>query len=135
MNKGFTFIELMIVIIIIGILAAIAIPNYIEIVERQKAAEAIKGAEVLQMALEDFYLSTGSERYPLNFDDLSPSGAKFRDFLSEWGIDLSKTEIKVVDYFPVYPKKGTIYCRLTRDCYEIRVCGRGRNALITLSSH
>ncbi|HPA45984.1 MAG TPA: prepilin-type N-terminal cleavage/methylation domain-containing protein [bacterium] len=62
-RKAFTLIELLIVVAIIGILAAIAIPNYLNAQTRAKIARVWGDLKALEMALETFALDKGNQ-YP-----------------------------------------------------------------------
>ncbi len=60
--KGFTLIELLIVVAIIGILAAIAVPNFLNAQVRAKVARAESEMRSLQNSLESFFIDNNS--YP-----------------------------------------------------------------------
>jgi type IV pilus assembly protein PilE len=54
-NRGFTLIELMIVVAIIAILSAIAIPSYTQYVARSKLTEAFSGLSGMAVAAQQYY--------------------------------------------------------------------------------
>ena len=55
-SDGFTMLEVMIVVAIVGILAAIALPNYSDYVKRGKIIEATSALSDLRTRYEQFYL-------------------------------------------------------------------------------
>ena len=72
-RKGFTLLELIIVIVIIGILASLAMPRFIRTAERSRAAEALAQVGAVRGSMQRYYASdqsyTGATFARLDVDD------------------------------------------------------------------
>ncbi len=70
-REGFTLIELMVVVVVIGILAALALPNYANMQDHAKVAGTQSAAHTVQLALEN-YAATHDGIYSAAAADITP---------------------------------------------------------------
>ena len=79
--KGFTLIELLVVIVIVGVLSAVAIPQFLNQVRRSRTAEAQAALTAVGRASEVYRLDTSE--YPAGYDDIKPTAANKGKYLND----------------------------------------------------
>src|SRR5262245_60740360 len=87
-DRGFTLIELMITLVVIGVLAAIAIPNLVSAIDRGKQKRTMADMRTIGTAVEAYAVDNGS--YPISTDaatlasEVSPSYVRPMPQLDGW---------------------------------------------------
>jgi type II secretion system protein G len=79
--KGFTLIELLVVIVIVGVLSAVAIPQFLNQVRRSRTAEAQAALTEVGRASEVYRLDFGV--YPETYDNIKYGGANNDKYMND----------------------------------------------------
>lgn len=103
MKKGFTLMELLVVVLIVGILSAVALPQYEKAVEKSRSAEALSLLKSIHQAQKIYFMQTGTHTSKLDDLDITFSGAADHDMGS--GITGKKTKYFV--YYTNFDSNGS----------------------------
>lgn len=109
---GFTLIELLVVVLIIGILSAIALPQYTVAVEKARAAEALQNIRTIEEQMKLYLMENG---------DLLPDYVYFQDFspVKLGGVSSREGSNDLISkyfnyYNPYITPQGTLYIEVGR---------------------
>jgi prepilin-type N-terminal cleavage/methylation domain-containing protein len=143
---GFTLIELMVVIVIIGILVAIALPNFIGAQDRAKVASVKANMHTFQTALETYAVDWGGQ-YPtnvVNAKSQATTDGYWKDFinpidkavtsLTDYNATVATTDAGTVQYNPSAPVGTSITRYFVYGADKVGVKIKDKGTPFTLSN-
>ena len=129
-KKGFTLIEILVVVLIVGILTAIALPQYQKVRDRVQYSTVMPIVKTVGDAMERYYMQHGSYPTRMNDIDISLESNEIEDFqgsdviLFDWGncyFETGSTPLfacnleKELVAFGYSPEERIYYCASARD--------------------
>jgi prepilin-type N-terminal cleavage/methylation domain-containing protein len=119
--QGFTLIELMIVVAIIGILAATAVPNFLVYRNKSRVAMVVHTSEAIRAALASYAVDSQEHRYPPT-ESITPGYETLRDVVNKHGGSLPNAG----EFFEVKDYKRFDSTKLgEEDSYALRLVVKG----------
>lgn len=112
-HRGFTIIELLIVVVVLGVLAAIAIPNFQKVIYKARASDILSDVHIIQVAYSQ-YLADGNTRprnsrwgqvsrdlapylpdgFSFATDDADYRWLRVRGRASPWGVECGEVRVR-----------------------------------------